>query len=68
MKLEWISTTIGLPGDFIDILFIVNRDQDQVCYGFMQCDDFIELNQPDDMIRHDRVGVTHWMPLPEPPK
>ena len=55
---EWISVEERLPEQLVDIL--VHHAKGKIDISFMCADGFLMEN---------RLGkVTHWMPLPEPPK
>ena len=56
---RWIPVTERLPDQCMDIL-VSYRDR-HILMGTAMCDDWIEEDLEDGKI-------THWMPLPEPPK
>lgn len=58
-KIRWIPVEERLPDQCIDVL-VRYRDK-HVLLGTAMCDDWIEEDLEDGKI-------THWMPLPEPPK
>lgn len=70
MKNEWISVKDKLPKD--DMRVLVYRDDytDSIYFGRY----FYSLHEPRDVPIFGIGGigqtdkVTHWMPLPEPPK
>lgn len=58
---RWISVEEELPKE-LQTVIIYNGDVDAACYayGYFETIDQYETNVID--------GVTHWMPLPEPPE
>ena len=59
---EWISVKERLPEVEADILAYIGEGSFVVCWmthdGYWQCPAYLM----------DKDDVTHWMPLPEPPK
>ena len=73
---EWISVDERLPNETKDFLVVLNgedidirlfnsRNEPYQTYQFM-LDKFLFIDNYGDCHTTDRV--THWMPLPEPPK
>lgn len=61
---EWISVKDKLPDDGKEVLF---SDGSSIMVGWYNADEeFWELTDADMIVY--AVDVTHWMPLPEPPK
>ena len=61
---EWINVDERLPDPNKLVLCLWERDGDGICYGFARY-------QREDVWYVSNEGmpcVTHWMPLPEPPK
>lgn len=56
---KWVPVTERLPDQCMDIL--VSYRDGHILMGTAMCDDWIEEDLEDGKI-------THWMPLPEPPK
>lgn len=72
-KRKWISVTEGLPENFVETLVTDGEDVGiAALQGFMD-DEVVWCNaygmdyidDPDD---EDYLPITHWMPIPEPPK
>ena len=70
---KWIPVTEGLPENFVEVLVTDGKDVGiAALQGFMD-DEVVWCNaygmdyidDPDD---EDYLPITHWMPLPEPPK
>ena len=57
-KYQWISVKDRLPDEYIDVL----------TYGARPSYDVVYINRLIDKNEWLYDGVTHWMPLPEPPK
>ena len=60
-KMEWISVRDRLPEDQVEVL-VATRSKNgvrNIDKGYLAIDHFIHRG---------RAEVTHWMPLPEPPK
>ena len=58
---EWISVRDRLPEDQVEVL-VATRSKNgvrNIDKGYLAIDHFIHRG---------RAEVTHWMPLPEPPK
>ena len=61
---NWISVKDRLPDEKQEILTINSEEKMEVCFYekewegiFQQCDGLIKI-----------FNITHWQPLPEPPK
>lgn len=70
--MKWISVEDRLPGLLDTVLVCITNEQTEsvVCEAMFQYGD--EFITPVELVRHrfgarPCVGVTHWMPLPEPP-
>ena len=70
---KWTSTVYGLPEEDIPVL-VVEEYQDNPCAAFLR-DGSWYVCDTIGYTMYDRQGdrclldmVTHWMPLPEPPK
>ena len=67
---EWISVKDRLPSCFG--WFLVVDDylplKARQTLGFYECNDKLMWLPIDDREDSDSMMVTHWMPLPEPPK
>jgi uncharacterized protein DUF551 len=63
--MEWISVNDELPSEFTRVLISCNEGicGGKLTYGTWQCDP-IGSYAGDGCV----FEVTHWMPLPEPPK
>lgn len=71
MKMEWISVTDKLPNDGETVLVVVRR----YSAGFlpMSAVEMASYSRDFDWVFDDApvfgvIDITHWMPLPEPPK
>lgn len=63
---RWIPVTERLPDDGVEVLVSVDENSDDC--GYHVC-----LYRGDEWVRSESgsgyiFGVTHWMPLPEPPE
>lgn len=67
---EWINVKDRLPDDYG--WFIVNDtylvSSNNVTMGFFDGDSAVVWLPLDQRLDQDSMNVTHWMPLPEPPK
>ena len=61
---EWISVKDRLPEDYIKVLTCDARDNVHIFYHFHQYESPFGIDASDQRY----YEVTHWMPLPEPPK
>lgn len=70
---KWISVEDALPNgsngfDFCETVIVYTQDE-QVTTGWNNCGEWYLLNWDNEFIsKHPADYVTHWMPLPEPPK
>lgn len=66
----WISVKERLPDKDTKVIIVDNGDVSVVTYGHGRAHDewWDELNTDMDASPTDCGNVTHWMPLPEPPK
>lgn len=55
--MEWISVKDRLPQDYERVMYFDSRER-----GFIEIGYFVSTQTP------VPTYVTHWMPLPEPPK
>jgi len=62
--MSWISVKERLP-DCDEILFSDGVEVNYGAYGFYTLNDFCKYTSAG---AREVEGVTHWMPLPEPPK
>ena len=64
---KWIGVEYQLPDIYDDVLF---WDGDKVFQGYLDCDgqgnNLFEYANESSLWANE--SVTHWMPLPEPPK
>ena len=64
MVLQWVSTQEELPNDMEDILIFNEEDgAEHIGYFFAAKRQFIRYLDGENIEK-----VTHWMPLPKPPK
>jgi len=66
---RWIPVTERLPEEHKDVLAIAQwKDNHEVtiCYGRKYKTRWYLLSEPGELLKG--FDVTHWMPLPEPPK
>lgn len=61
---EWISVTDRLPEDNTRVLGFSEPDKDIYCYDV----DGVKWWTEDYWNTAEGYGITHWMPLPEPPE
>ena len=63
---QWISVTERLPKEFVSVLVYMpeERPLPTVHEGFLAREGVWYANHFD----RDPMEITHWMPLPEPPK
>ena len=66
--MNWIKVTDGLPKKNKDVL-VCTEDYGRSCLGFVMVaiwdgERFIESWRGEEVL----FGVSHWMPLPEPPE
>ena len=72
-KKKWIPVTEGLPENFVEALVTDGEDVGiAALQGFMD-DEVVWCNAYgmdyiDDPDNEDYLPITHWMPIPEPPK
>ncbi len=59
---KWISVKDGLPVNYQDVIMVNYRDGDVVAGYCHDGDWYSELYGGTEI-----DGITHWMPLPEPP-
>jgi hypothetical protein len=68
--MEWISVKDRLPTSFGWFLvidkYLVSKEKQTL--GFYEADDRRIWLPIDGRVDSDSMMVTHWMPLPEPPK
>lgn len=57
---EWISVKDRLPKEGVKVLACYKGAYLEIC----KCSEGVWVNR----FGSDYTGVTHWMPLPEPPK
>ena len=60
---KWISVEERLPEPDKNVLTLENRKRVRIGYYSEDCEEWV-IN---DMVAYDE-DITHWMPLPEPPK
>jgi len=68
--MEWISVKDKLPNENSDegIMVIIPKEEQGKYYEPFSCDydgTFYDVNDPDNYFSN---LVSHWMPLPKPPK
>ena len=63
---KWISVEDRLPGYNAGMRFIVSRDDGTVCEGRFEVSNGRWYKLTTDGLWE--IEVTHWMPLPQPPK
>jgi hypothetical protein len=63
-KREWIPVTERLPEDNTRVLGFSEPDKDIYCYDV----DGVKWWTEDYWNTAEGYGITHWMPLPEPPE
>lgn len=73
--MEWISVNDKLPNETFDDLKKEYGDvmsKNALDYGveFLTCDETGVISVSDFWVKSQRFdeGITHWMPLPEPPE
>ena len=64
---EWISVKDRLPEDASDVLILSKEKESCVGYYRSSDNEWVMYN-PCCSFHMELHGVTHWMPLPEPPK
>lgn len=62
--MEWISVKDRLPEDIINVLIYNPELEGGVDVAFYD----INENEWCGLSSYRLIGITHWMPLPEPPK
>lgn len=64
--MTWISVKDRLPEEDLYVIVFKNDDSPMVTFGFLCKDSYGNhfLDKTQKLIRN----VSHWMPLPEPPK
>lgn len=67
---EWISVAERLPNTDSEVLFVLSGNNRLICKGDWDGECFIDEIEDnfDEHYRWSTVEVTHWMPLPSPPK
>ncbi len=67
--MEWISVKDRLPEQLISCLVFI-ENQNFIAHGTLERDFTWTACYTGDEIKEwdNNKGVTHWMPLPEPPK
>lgn len=60
---KWISVEDRLPKPDKNVLTLKNRKRVRIGYYSEDCEEWVINN----MVAYDEC-ITHWMPLPEPPK
>ncbi len=63
---EWISVDDRLPEDFDPVLMFATKSRSWYGVGFW-CGGRVSFNGVSAHPSAVDFGVTHWMPLPEPP-
>jgi len=72
--MNWISVKDKLPEVHLDVLIYIpwlkdHFDSSSYIVGYLEYDECIYFNNFQDNIeRIDIKYISHWMPLPEPPK
>ena len=61
---KWVSVEIGLPEENIEVVAKIHGWDDMHSYSVLEIDEEEWINDEGEVVN----GVTHWMPLPEPPK
>ena len=64
-RTRWIPCSARLPEDFQDVLIWDNRDETSFTGHYAECYGWTVDGYDVDRSPFD---ITHWMPLPEPPK
>ncbi|MBR1749926.1 MAG: DUF551 domain-containing protein [Ruminococcus sp.] len=62
---EWISVKDRLPEDGEEVLIYSTTNEISMCY---YDEDTHRFNVVDSDLYWNEISVTHWAPLPEPPK
>lgn len=62
--MEWISVEDRLPEDGQYVHVYLSYGKQATCVFFADRNSFVDSLR----FQHSNGGVTHWMPLPEPPK
>ena len=70
---EWIPTGDSLPEPHVEVLVFAPEEEAVVFAAKIICDDWSRSSSnryapTDDYYGDARINVTHWMPLPTPPK
>jgi hypothetical protein len=67
---KWISVNDRLPNSFGWFLVIDEYlpSKEKQTMGFYECSDSLMWLPIDGRADSDSMKITHWMPLPEPPK
>lgn len=63
-KMEWIKTTDQLPEEFEEVITYSSQIKVGTAYYYWQESEAVWVSS--DGV-YERLAVTHWMPLPEPP-
>lgn len=63
-NMKWISVDNKLPNDGEEILIFSCEDKNNISIGYRKHNFFFDLID----FTITPINVTHWMPLPEPPK
>lgn len=67
MKNNWISINDNLPQEDRSVLIHRQKD-DVVSLGYIEGGVWYDMAFTDESRDYETANVTHWMPLPEPPK
>jgi hypothetical protein len=66
--MEWIRCSERMPPDGVEVLFVAFGQDVEVGRHYHQEWTDLRTDSQNEAITFDDQCVTHWMPLPEPPK
>lgn len=65
---KWISVEDGLPEELTPVLIFTSITEQGVCMAFVENGKWIDGYSGRGIVLMQQELITHWMPLPEPPK
>lgn len=65
---EWISVEERLPEELTEVIVFTEATEQGVCIAFMENGKWLDGYSGRGIVMMQQELVTHWMPMPEPPK
>lgn len=65
---DWISVKERLPEELTHVIVFMEATEQGVCVAFIENGKWLDGESGHGIVFMQQELVTHWMPLPEPPK